>query len=104
MADNLKVYEDRLRKAGGKTGDVRDRINSVLLQLEAAIANRGEPWGDDKIGDRFANGDSGYKKSRDGLTDSTENMAETFGNFSTAQVKAANDIRDMDHGNGDTYR
>ncbi|MEV0252261.1 hypothetical protein AB0H76_37135 [Nocardia sp. NPDC050712] len=106
MAGRLEVYVDRLEKAGGKTDDVRDRLNTVLSTLKSSIAGRGTPWGvpGDTIGDQFANGENGYLASRDGLAESTTAIAGTFGKFSEGQLKGAKDLRAMDDGNADQYR
>ncbi|MGW6724408.1 hypothetical protein ACWF9G_00760 [Nocardia sp. NPDC055029] len=96
MADKVKVYEDLLRKAAGKTGDVRDRVNGVLDNLVNSLDARGEPWGHDTTGNAFAEGESGYKAGRDGLLESGRNAAKTMDSYSDAQTTAADKLRDMD--------
>lgn len=105
MATTLEVYEDRLRTAGAATDGVRDRVLGVLGRLQTAINGRGEPWGGDgdTIGHQFASGPEGYLANRDGLIESTTNIAGTFGKFSDAQYDAADEVRAMEDGNRDQY-
>ncbi|WP_067860975.1 hypothetical protein [Nocardia shimofusensis] len=99
----VENYPPLLDKAAQATGEVRDRINGVLNTLATSLASRGEPWGNDKLGKQFAEGDHGYTKSRENLEKSAENMATSFGNFSKTQTDAARELRKMDHGNGNQY-
>ncbi|QLY31849.1 hypothetical protein [Nocardia huaxiensis] len=103
MTDKVQAYIDLLGKAGGKTGDVRDRINKVLDTLESSLAARGRPWGTDEIGDQFANGANGYQATSVNLVKGGRNMSGTFDNFSDAQLKAAKDLRDTDFNSGRAY-
>lgn len=102
MGDRLEVYVDRLRLAASATDGVRDRINGVVTTLTSAIDGRGAPWGNDAIGNQFLNGSdgNGYAAGRTALIQGSGNMATTFGNFSDAQNKAANDLAAMDRHHG----
>ncbi|WP_067646785.1 hypothetical protein [Nocardia harenae] len=102
MGDRLEVYVDRLRFAATTTDRVRDRINEVVTTLTATIEGRGAPWGDDAVGNQFLNGSdgNGYAAARTALIDGSGNMATSFGNFSDAQNKAANELVAMDHDHG----
>ncbi|MEV0356845.1 hypothetical protein AB0H71_12355 [Nocardia sp. NPDC050697] len=102
MGDRLEAYADRLRLAATATDGVRDRITGVLTTLTTAIDGRGAPWGNDAIGDQFLNGSdgNGYSAGRTNLVQGTGNMATTFGNFSSAQTTAANDLAAMDDNHG----
>ncbi|MBF6356149.1 hypothetical protein IU449_16645 [Nocardia higoensis] len=99
----VENYPPLLDKAAQATGEVRDRINGVLSTLAASLAARGEPWGNDKLGKQFAEGDQGYVKSKENLEKSAGNMAISFGNFSKTQTDAARELRKMERGNGDQY-
>lgn len=107
MAERIELDPDLLRQAAQKTGHVRDRINSVMSTLQASLAGRGAPWGNDKIGDNFyngPNGNDGYQASRKNLTTNTANMSTTFGNFSTNQTGTADYLERQDRGNADGFR
>ncbi|RDI64529.1 hypothetical protein [Nocardia pseudobrasiliensis] len=107
MADKLEVDAQRFRTAATKTGDVRDKVTTILDTLQRAIDSRGTPWGNDSIGDQFANGEGGkggYLASRTNMITGGRNVAGTMGNFHDAQTKSADYLERMDHGNGDGYR
>ncbi|MFG1794409.1 hypothetical protein [Nocardia sp. NPDC049149] len=105
MAPNVENDPDLLRKAAqNKTGHVRDRLNSVLSTLEASLAGRGRPWGDDKIGHQFFDGDNGYGIGREHATKNVRNASTSFDNFEKGQVTSAGMLKTMDHGNAQNYR
>ncbi|WP_157513920.1 hypothetical protein [Nocardia concava] len=103
MSGRLEAYEDLLTKAAGKTDKVRDGIEKVMSTLASATAGRGEPWGNDTLGGNFANSDQGYIASKKNILEGATNMAGTFGNFSDGQRKAAEELKTMDHGNGEGF-
>ncbi|MFE1593229.1 hypothetical protein [Nocardia sp. NPDC058705] len=96
MADKVKVTESQLRKAAGRTGDVRDAISAVLNGLQTSLDGRGAPWGGDTTGKQFTDGENGYFAGREGLMQSAANSAETMDSYSKAQSKGADHLRDMD--------
>ncbi|WP_162958605.1 hypothetical protein [Nocardia yunnanensis] len=104
MSDRLEAYEDLLITAAGKTDKVRDGIEKVVSTLVSAVDGRGTPWGDDTLGHNFANGDQGYLAGKKNILEGASNMAGTFGNFSDGQKKAAEDLKKMDHDNGDGFQ
>ncbi|MFF0609134.1 hypothetical protein ACFYUD_10740 [Nocardia tengchongensis] len=103
MSGRLEAYEDLLTKAAGKTDKVRDGIEKVVSTLVSAADSRGTPWGNDTLGSNFAEGDQGYLASRKNIVEGAGNMAGTFGNFSDGQLKAAEELKKMDHDNGDGF-
>ncbi|MBF6235803.1 hypothetical protein [Nocardia otitidiscaviarum] len=107
MTQPLEVYTEQLRNAATATGTVQTKLDAVLTTLKAAINGRGEPWGDDEIGTNFAddaNGQDGYRTTRDDYLSSLANMATTFESFSAGQTKAADYLEAQDKANGDQYR
>ncbi|GAB0106450.1 hypothetical protein JMUB6875_54350 [Nocardia sp. JMUB6875] len=103
MSGRLEAYEDLLTTAAGKTDKVRDGVEKVVSTLVSAAEGRGEPWGNDTLGGNFANGDQGYLASKKNILEGAGNMAGTFGNFSDGQRKAAEELKKMDHGNGEGF-
>ncbi|QBS42957.1 hypothetical protein [Nocardia sp. CS682] len=108
MAEKFEVDPDEFRKAAGKTAHVGDRISTAVSNLSAAIAGRGAPWGDDKMGNQFANGpggSDGYLSSRKNLIDGTTGMGTTFKDTATAQRKVADQLQtELDKRNGDSFK
>ncbi|MFC9432304.1 hypothetical protein [Nocardia sp. NPDC057030] len=106
MADKVQYDSDLFFKAAKKTGDARDRINTVLHTLQASINARGNPWGNDTLGRNFANGpdgSGGYTSSRDNMITGAQNIAGSLDNFSTGQTKSAKLLEKMEHGNRDGF-
>lgn len=96
MADPLSVNPDDLRKSGGDLGDVSARFKQVLASLRDDLAAVGTPWGDDKIGKQFANGDSGYLAQKDWVTDSINAKTELLDAYSKNLSTAATDFEQSD--------
>ncbi|MFC8042694.1 hypothetical protein [Nocardia sp. NPDC057353] len=102
MADRLEADPAKLRAAAAATGALRDRINGVLDTLNGAMIARGAPWGNDRMGLQFLNGDAGngYAAMRDNSVQSGRNAATSFGNFSAGMVQSAEYLEQMDQTHG----
>ncbi|MBF6327542.1 hypothetical protein [Nocardia transvalensis] len=90
---------DLFRAAAAKTGDVRDRIKTVMDTLTASL-DSGSPWGNDAIGSQFYDGKNGYGETKRNLYEGGGNFQTTFGNFSKGQHDTANLLERQDHANG----
>lgn len=99
MADRLTTYTDLLRTAASKTDAVREGVQQVVNTLVSSAEARGDCWGDDSMGNQFANGKNGYLASKTNILDGANNMAGTFANFSQGQTDSANQLAAMDHTN-----
>jgi uncharacterized protein YukE len=60
MADFLGVTPPDLRGTSQHLNDVSGRMKEILSSLREKLNGEGAAWGDDRIGDSFANGDAGY--------------------------------------------
>jgi uncharacterized protein YukE len=49
-----------LRGTSQHLNDVSGRMKEILSALRDKLGGEGAAWGDDRIGDSFANGDAGY--------------------------------------------
>ncbi|HLS78065.1 MAG TPA: hypothetical protein VK083_14885 [Nocardia sp.] len=96
---SVENYPYLLDRAAGATGGVRDAVGAVLATLASSLAGRGEPWGRDRIGRRFADGADGYLASKRNLEQNAAAIAETFDRFSTTQYDAARMWRATEAGN-----
>jgi uncharacterized protein YukE len=96
MADPLSVNPDDLRKSGGNLADVSARFKQVLTSLRDDLAALGSPWGDDKTGRQFANGDSGYLAQKDWVSDSIDAKARLLDAYSKNLSTAATDFEQSD--------
>ncbi|MEV4124603.1 hypothetical protein [Nocardia sp. NPDC049707] len=104
MSDKLKHDADLFEQAAERTSAVRDRVSSVLSTLDAALAGRGAPWGNDKFGQQFTEGPEGYLVAREKITENVKTTATNFDNFYTGQTKTAKELRRMDKSNADGFR
>lgn len=104
MSEKLGHDADLFEKAAERTDAIRDRVNSVRSTLEAALRGRGTPWGNDKLGEQFAEGPNGYKVARGQLIGNIKTTSTNFGNFYTGKTDTAKVLRRMDQSNGDGFR
>ncbi|MEV0767904.1 MULTISPECIES: hypothetical protein [Nocardia] len=89
MASKVGVTPEQVRGAAAKMGDLRDRLNAILTNLETSLDARGAAWGGDGYGSTFADGDQGYLAARENLTEGIRNTAMTFDSYSDGQYEAA---------------
>ncbi|MTE11534.1 hypothetical protein [Nocardia aurantiaca] len=99
MSGRLESYRDLLVKASEKTGEVRDGINGVVNTFTAQADSLGTPWGNDSLGNQFANGDQGYLASKKNILEGASNMAGTFANFSQSQKDSADELERTEEAN-----
>lgn len=100
----VENYPHLLDTAAGKTGEVRDAVETVMATLRAALAGRGAPWGQDEMGLRFADGPQGYLASKTNLETSAAAIAESFDRFSTTQYDTATELRKLEQDNEGQFR
>jgi uncharacterized protein YukE len=65
MAQQFEVTPQELRATSQHLNEVSGRMKEVLLSLRDKLGAEGAAWGNDKIGDNFANGDAGYLNQLD---------------------------------------
>lgn len=92
MADSLGVNLDDLRKASNDLADVSARFKQVFTSLTNNLAALGSPWGDDKTGDQFAEGDSGYLAQKDWVSGSIDGKTQLLDKYSQNLSDAATDF------------
>jgi hypothetical protein len=99
----VQVSPEKLRSASVKTADVADRLNEVINTLSAALASRGNCWGNDSIGNQFANGNNGYLETKNNMITGTGQFKDTFNSYAKGQSDSANSLEGSDHFNADVY-
>ncbi|MEV6771280.1 hypothetical protein AB0N05_21935 [Nocardia sp. NPDC051030] len=106
MAGKVEVDPELLRQAGTKTANVTDRFKSVLTRLESAIDGKGEPWGDDTYGEKFANGEDGkgYTAARENLTKLTADASKKSDDQSTGQNDSSKLHANTDQTNASAFK
>jgi uncharacterized protein YukE len=60
MAEHLGVTPPDLRGTSEHLYDVSNKMKEVLSTLRERLAAEGVAWGDDEMGEQFANGPGGY--------------------------------------------
>jgi len=60
MAELFGVSPAGLRATSRRLGGVSSSMKDVLVSLREGLAGEGAAWGDDEVGDMFADGDAGY--------------------------------------------
>jgi len=83
MADpTLAVDPQALKRSGNQLDSPAERLRLAKQNFEnnlSRVAN--EPWGDDEIGEAFANGDRGYVASTELLLEGLDNLTKGLGNL-----------------------
>ncbi|MBY8855232.1 hypothetical protein K7711_01940 [Nocardia sp. CA2R105] len=87
MSEPVELNPDGLRKAATEFDDVSASTKALLDRLQSASGAKGAPWGDDKNGKRFAEGDKGYITNRDGMFNTLSQLVTVF-------TDNANNLRD----------
>src|SRR5436305_1342149 len=65
MNDRIEIKPDGLRRSANEFDDLADKTKKLLETLKSSSGSKGEAWGDDKNGHKFADGEKGYIKNRD---------------------------------------
>lgn len=89
MAESLGVTPPDLRGTSQHLEDVSGRMKDALSRLQDNLRAEGAAWGDDKIGDQFANGDAGYLAQLDWVDGSVAAKTELLDYYSRALKGAA---------------
>ncbi|WP_067830124.1 hypothetical protein [Nocardia inohanensis] len=106
MGQNVEADPVLLSQAAAKTTAISDAIKAVLTGLEAAVDGRGTPWGHDKPGNLFANGEdgNGYVASRQNLAKLTADTTTNTGEQGGGQGDAAKLLQNRELSSADGFR
>ncbi|QIS08977.1 WXG100 family type VII secretion target [Nocardia arthritidis] len=96
MAGKVAVTPSQLRGAAGQMAAVRDKVDTILSDLESSLNSRGAAWGDDSYGATFAAGDNGYLVAHKNLAKGMGDVAKTLGSYADGQYKAAGLLEEQD--------
>lgn len=78
MGKPVELEPEGLRRAANGFDDVADRTKKLLDTLKSSSDSKGEPWGDDHAGEKFADGEKGYKKNRDNTFSSVSTLVDVL--------------------------
>ncbi|WP_024804326.1 WXG100 family type VII secretion target [Nocardia sp. BMG51109] len=96
MSDPVEVDPEGLRRAADEFEDIADRTRSILDTLRGNAESKGEPWGHDKTGKQFAEGEKGYLAGRDNTFDSLKNLVTVFDDNATNLRDSATQFENAD--------
>ncbi|MFC9995464.1 hypothetical protein [Nocardia sp. NPDC127526] len=101
MAKNVSANMDDMRSAAKQLAHLADNIGQVATSLETSLAAVGTPWGDDKPGIQFAEGEHGYRKRRDGLCEAGQFKSKLLHEFADMLTKSADALDRNEQGSTD---
>ena len=96
MTEPLSVNPDDLRTTAANLADVSSQMKQVLSTLNAQLAALGSPWGNDSIGDQFANGSGGYLAQVDQVNSSISAETQLLDSLSQSLATSANNFEQTD--------
>lgn len=97
MPEPLGVTPQDLRATSEHLHDVSGRMKDVLSALRERLDCEGAAWGDDRIGDQFANGDAGYLAQLGWVDGSVDAKTGVLDYYSKGLRGAANSFEQQDH-------
>lgn len=97
MAEDLSVTPGDLRNVGEQLADVSASIKQVLSTLQTREARYGTaPWGNDDIGDGFADGPTGFTAQNENVKQTVSKQTQVLDYWATALQTAANTFEQQD--------
>jgi uncharacterized protein YukE len=96
MADPLGVTPAELRATAEHLADVSTRMNGVLSSLQGKLSGEGAAWGDDSIGNQFANGGEGYLAQKHWVDGSIDAKTSLLDEYSDGLRTAADTLEQQD--------
>ena len=96
MAEQLGVTPPDLRATSEHLYDVSNRMKEVLSTLRARLAAEGVAWGDDEMGEQFANGSGGYLAQLKWVDGSVAAKTELLDYYSRGLKGAADSFEQQD--------
>lgn len=96
MPEPFGVTPQDLRATSEHLHEVSGRMKEMLSALQEQLAAMGPEWGDDRIGDQFANGDAGYLAQLDWVDGSVATKTGVLDYYSKGLRGAANSLEQQD--------
>ncbi|MGW5139209.1 hypothetical protein ACWEPH_09055 [Nocardia beijingensis] len=104
-ADRVEIDPEKLRRASELTGELSTKVTTIAEKLRNTLGGIESdattmPWGDDKRGRKFAEGEKGYQAARNNLLDGATGAARTLHDMSEGQREAADSLSGTDQASG----
>jgi uncharacterized protein YukE len=96
MTEPLGVTPSELRATSEHLHDVSSQMKDVLSRLRANLGGAGAAWGDDKMGEQFANGEGGYLSQLNWMDGSVNAKTGLLDYYSRSLKGAADSLEQQD--------
>ncbi|MEV6391249.1 hypothetical protein [Nocardia xishanensis] len=104
MSVTIIVSPAAVRAGGTELIAAKTAFETTMDILSQAIGSYGtETWGKDSYGKEFADGENGYRSSRNNLLGGGREMVETVDDFGNGLIRAANTSESADFGNSSAF-
>ncbi|PXX61718.1 hypothetical protein DFR70_108276 [Nocardia tenerifensis] len=104
MSETIIVTPEDVRAGGNELMAAKSAFETVMRTLSETIDTYGpETWGKDSYGREFADGERGYRSSRNNLLSGGRDMVRTVGEFGTGLLRAGNAAEAADFGNSHAF-
>jgi uncharacterized protein YukE len=90
------VTPPELRATSQHLEAVSSKMKGVLSELQANLSAEGAAWGDDEIGDQYANGDAGYLAQQGWVDGSVEAKTSLLDYYARGLKTAADSFEQQD--------
>jgi hypothetical protein len=97
MTEPLGVTPTDLRATSRYLADVSSRMKEVQSSLLEMLSGEGEAWGNDKIGNQFANGGQGYRSQANWVDGSIAAKSELLDYYSDGLRNTADALEQQDY-------
>lgn len=104
MPDNVEVDPEMLRRAATAMGNIRDTVQNIVDDADSALSVGSSAWGNDGLGDGFAEGPAGFRAASGNVTDGTQQMADVLDRVSADQDRAATLLEGADTDSAERFR
>lgn len=104
MAEKLQGSAARVQATAVTADTIRDELLAIAKDARTAVSGGTSAWGDDEFGAKFADGDKGFVTGGSNMAQSTDKMAESFGNLVDGLTQAATKLKAMEQANADSFK
>lgn len=104
MPETIIVTPGAVRAGGTELIAAKTAFETTMNTLSETVGSYGpETWGKDSYGREFADGEKGYRSSRNNLLSGGRDMVRTVEDFGSGLIRAANSSESADFGNSSTF-
>ena len=98
MGGDFGASPDELRGVAGDLGEVSAAMKAVVSSLVEKLAGEGQPWGDNAMGEQFAQGSGGYVAQLGWVQGSVSAKTGLLDQYAQVLKQAADSFQQSDQG------